>query len=251
VYAWQPPTAALVARIDISPYLADGVEQSQAAIDGATARSSLFEDIRLCLAMDGPRVIVSGPSWFQYLDPDLEAAVIGAASRISHQEILPLHIPESAPLDVADPSRLVRAYVRIDSPVRNRLRTAMERLHQALIRRSPADQALEIAIALETLLVNSAGEHTFKIALRAALLTSDDLTERSQNRAIIEAVYGMRSALMHTGQSPTECKVRNSGKQPAATVATSAARITARIIRRALADGHLPDWDTLELSQGK
>ena len=250
VYAWQPPTAALVARLEIVPYLVDINAEPDSAQKGRPDYRALFEDIRLCLAIIGPAAIIPGPSWFQYLDPDLEAAVIGAASGLSHQEIVPFHVPESKALDASEASELVKAYAGLAPSLKNRARTAMERLHQALVRRSPADQALEIAIALETLLVNSSGEHTFKIALRAALLTSEDVEERSHNRAMIEAVYGMRSALMHSGQAPTECKVHNHGRRPAAEVAADAARITALIIRRVLTRGELPDWNSLELSNG-
>ena len=126
----------------------------------------------------------------------------------------------------------------------------MERLHQSLVRRSPGDKSLELAIALETLLVDSPGEHTFKIALRAALSTSDDLAQRSRSRAIIEAAYGLRSALVHGGQAPQDCRVRGHGTEPATDVAAEAARITAQVIRRVLAEGRLLDWARLELSNG-
>ena len=178
--------------------------------------------------------------------------MIGASQNLNHQEIVPLHVPLSKTFDASMAADLVKAYVKLASTptLKNRVQTAMERLHQALVRRSPADKALELAIALETLLVASPGEHTFKIALRAALLTAENLEERSRNRAIIEAVYGMRSALMHSGEAPTECKVRGYGRKPAVEVAAEATTITALIIRRVLTEGRLPDWRTVELSNG-
>lgn len=248
VYAWHPPTAALVGRLEIKPYLKIGTEPDSPQ-NGRPDHLTRFEDIRLCLAINGPAIIIPGLAWFQYVDPDLEAAVIGAGSFLSHQEIVPLHFPENTAFDASKASELVRAFMGLVPTLKSLVRTAMERLHQALIRRLPADQALEIAIALETLLVDSPGEHTFKIALRAALLTSDDVNERSMTRGIIEAAYGMRSALMHSGQAPAECKVRDHGKKAAADVSAQAAKITALVIRRILADGQ-PDWRKLELSNG-
>jgi Apea-like HEPN len=249
MYAWEPPAAALVAQVKIAPFL---VDINDAPAPAQNAYRTRFEDIRLCLATNGPAIIIPGPSWFQFLDSDLEAALIGASQNLNHQEIVPIHVPINKTWDASAAPELVKAYLELASTpaLKNRVHTAMERLHQALVRRSPADKALELAIALETLLVNSQGEHTFKIALRAALLTAENLEERSRNRAIIEAVYGMRSALMHSGQAPTECKLRGYGKKPSVEVAAEAATITSLIIRRVLAERQLPDWNSLELSIG-
>jgi hypothetical protein len=100
---------------------------------------------------------------------------------------------------------------------------------------------------LEALLVDSSGEHTFKIALRSALLTSADPKNRAAIRAIIEAAYGLRSALMHTGEASSECKVRGQGKRPATEVATRAIEVGVDVIRGILSDGALPDWNSVEL----
>jgi hypothetical protein len=134
--------------------------------------------------------------------------------------------------------------------IRSRVHTALTRLHQALTRRYPADCALEISIALETLLVNSPGEHTFKIALRAALLGSENIDERVENRAIIEATYGMRSALMHSGHAATVVKVKGQGKRPAIEVVTESTTITARVIKRIIKKGKFPEWNLFEISNG-
>jgi hypothetical protein len=248
MYAWHPPSAALVVRRDVVPYLVDAKGAEDFKTNESADLYSRFTDIRLCLALSGPTTIVPGPAWFHYLDPDLEVAVIGVGTLSSHQEILPMHFPPNTDFDPSEAGKLVSAFMKLEPWLETRIRTAMERLHQSLIRRSPADKSLELAIALETLLVNSAGEHTFKIALRAALMTADSVDERSRNRAIIEAAYGMRSALMHSGQSPKDCKVRGHGTETAVEVVAEAARITARVIRRVLAEGRLPDWSRFELS---
>ena len=135
--------------------------------------------------------------------------------------------------------------------MKSRVHTALTRLHQALTRRFPADRALEISIALETLLVNSPGEHTFKIALRSALLGSVTVKDRAENRAIIESTYGMRSALMHSGHTANTVKVKGQGKQPAEKVVAESAKITANVIKQIIKNGDFPEWNQFELSNGK
>jgi hypothetical protein len=108
--------------------------------------------------------------------------------------------------------------------------------------------SLELAIAMEALLVDSPGEHTFKIGLRAALLTSSDLEQRRRNRAIVEGMYKIRSSLMHSGQSSDTCRVRGYGDMLATEVVSEALSITASVVQRIIGMGAIPDWGLLELS---
>jgi len=96
--------------------------------------------------------------------------------------------------------------------------------------------------------VDDPGEHTFKIGLRAALLASRDLEQRKRTRAVIEATYRIRSALVHAGEAPARIKVANQGKRPAEEVVSQATAITAEVIKRILLQGQLPEWERMELS---
>jgi len=248
VFAWEPPSAALIVKKEVRPFLIDASLIEKSPIKERIHPHVLLDEIRLCLAVEGPSIIFPGPSWFQYIDPDLEAALLGAGTSFSHQEVLPIRVPKTSAIDLSGASSLVRAYTELTLSVKSRVHTALTRLHQALTRREPADSALEISIALETLLVNSPGEHTFKIALRAAMLGSDNVEDRMANRAIIEAAYGMRSALMHSGHSATVVTVKGQGKRAAAEVISEAEIITARVIKRIIMKGAPPDWNQFELS---
>ncbi|MBI2266132.1 MAG: hypothetical protein HYU64_13320 [Armatimonadetes bacterium] len=138
--------------------------------------------------------------------------------------------------------------MKLNTGLKSRARTAMQRLGQARLRRGPADTALEVAIALEALLVDSPGEHTFKIGLRAALLVSNDLEQRRRSRAIIEAMYKIRSSLMHSGQSSDTCKVRGYGDLKTTEIVSEAMGITASVIQRVIGFGTTLDWGAIELS---
>jgi len=246
VFTWQAPTAALVRPAVIQPYLRNAGDNFQ--WDKGGAYSALFSDVRLCLVTSGPAAIVRGPGWFQYADPDLESARLGSGTYQTHQEITPLTMDCNSRLDVAQAATLFGQLVKLNAGQKNKARTAMQRLGLACLRRWPADRALELAIALEALLVDSSGENTFKIGLRAALLTASDLESRRRCRAIIEAMYGIRSSLMHSGQTKDICIVRGYGKLQTSEVVSEALRITALVIQRMIRLGAPPDWSILELS---
>jgi hypothetical protein len=245
-FLWDAPTAALVRPAVIRPYLRDADSNPQP--NNTADYRALFTDARLCLATCGRRAIVPGPGWFQYIDPDLEAAVLGSSSNLSHHELMPFSVESTGPVDTDRAIVLLDQFIVLDSGQKIKARIAMQRLSQAYLRRSPADKALELAIALEAMLVDSPGEHTFKIGLRAALLTSSNLDARRRNRAIIQAMYKVRSSLMHSGQASDICRVSGYGDMQTAQVITEASAITAGVIEKIVGFGATPDWSAIELS---
>lgn len=247
-YAFTPPNAALVVPVEIKPFF---VKSSTAVTQRANARANWrarFEDIRHCLAISQRTPIVQGPSWSHYEDLDYEeAAVVRNVMSYSHQEVTPMLAGDPVELDLRHAARTVRAYFALDKVARQKVRTAMERVHLALIRSSPADKSLELSIALETLLVDSPGENTFKISLRSALLTAENIDTRHTNREVIRAAYNLRSALVHSGRSSHKVKVGKE-KMAARDVAERATVITIDVIRAVLTAGKIPDWSNVDLS---
>ena len=254
-FSLTTPTAALIAEREVRPFLIDASTGENSTDKDIRQVRPPLDEIRLCLALEGPSIIIAGPSWFQYVDPDLEAAILFEGSSYGSQEVLPYGLLTDSPEPANDVEVLVRAYMALESEKgKKKIRIALERLHQALIRRDPADRAVELSIALEALLIDSSGEHTFKLSYRAALLVSDNVEERITNRGIIEATYDVRSKLLHRGSAKTEVKVKEGqGKKemPVEEVASKAATITARVIKRIIMEGGLPEWNRFELSDGR
>jgi hypothetical protein len=245
-FAWKEPCAAFARPVTIQPLLVDTNVNLQ--LEETQLFSALVADARLCLSASGPAAIVPGPGWFQFTDPDLELARLGAGAHFTHQEITPLTLGNAGQVNSVHASDLFCRFLALDSSYQNRVRTAMQRLGLACLRRAPADSALELAIALEALLVDTPGEHTFKLAFRAAILTGTDLESRRRTRSIIEAMYKMRSSLMHSGQCSETVKVRGFANARSTEVIAEASRITAMVIHRMIDEGNPPDWNTLELS---
>ena len=248
----EPPTAALVAKTEVRPFLIDASQEENSPDNSVPQVIPPLDDIRLCLALEDPTIIIPGLGWFQYVDPDLEAAIIPILGGYSNQEVLPFGLLEDSLVSATDVQAIVRAYMALESEdIKKKIRIALERLHQALIRSDPADRTLELSIALEALLITSAGEHTFKLSYRAALLVSEKVEERIETRAMIEAAYGIRSALMHKGHVEPVFKVKGQGKKPVEEVASRAAKITALVIKRIIMKGGFPEWNRFELSDGR
>ena len=154
--------------------------------------------------------------------------------------------PFAAPLA----AETVQAYMKLQPGLKARATIALDRLNQAIRRRGAGDQALDVCIALETLLADGQGENTFKVALRAALLTEVNLSERKRVRGIVGASYVMRSAMVHNGKVPDPVKVVGRGDTSAADVSREAMRACGRVLLEILGRGELPNWYETELAVG-
>lgn len=247
-YAFTKPSAALIVPAERTLFF---VKPNTAQTQEPRVRvgwETRFNDMRHCLAFSHGEPIISGPSWFQYEDSDYEeVGPVRFSASMPHQEILPMPIVEEGEMDLCKAAKTVRAYFALDEGIRRKVRTAIERVHLAFIRSSPEDKALELSIALETLLIDSPGEHTFKISLRAALLTAENINTGATNRAMIRALYTLRSNLVHGGQSKSEVKV-DGKKVSSRDVAKRATKITISVIQSMLTAGKSPDWSDVELS---
>jgi Apea-like HEPN len=141
----------------------------------------------------------------------------------------------------------VSAFLALGDPLRATLRLALRRFNQALRRPPHGDRALDLAISLESLLVDGAGENTYKIGLRAALVLGGSMERRREVRAVVGALYALRSALIHDGILPSEVKVVAGGKRPAHDIVEDATEICALVLRSILYAGSIPSWYEYEL----
>jgi len=108
---------------------------------------------------------------------------------------------------------------------------------------------LDLAISLESLLVDNPGEHKWKVGLHSALLLSGDLEEKIRARKIIEEVYNQRSKLVHTGKIDNITKIKKEDKKiPPAEVLKDGCLICSKIIRKIIALGETPNWKEFELN---
>ena len=173
-----------------------------------------------------------------------------ALTRYSRQEVFPHSISDLSWSPETDVPELVKKYRKLEASVKNRVRIALERLQQSLIRDNPADSALEISIALESLLSSGFDGGRSRISLRASLLLTENLEGRMKARATLETAYKLRNRLVHQGETKTEVDVEGQGQTSAKEVAGRAADITALVTKRIIMSGGLPKWNQFELSNG-
>jgi hypothetical protein len=239
LYQLQPPKAALVARIE-RELISDKDEYD-------LSNDSLLEELRLCLTLVAPSTIVAAPQHFLFEDPDFaDLAQLGGFSWRT-MDVRPMNLKSFGAFDVDRAQRLVRAYLALDENARGRIHLALDRFDRALRRDMPGDAAIELAISLDSLLGDGEGELTWKIGLRSALLVAGTKSERLERRAVIQAIYRLRSKVVHTGRTPTSIEKRGRGKLSPAELIPTAMITTADVISAAIYRGNPPDWFDEEL----
>lgn len=241
----ETPGAAITLRIAIEPLFVNWFDYQQLPDE----KLDVLDDLRLCLSAVGPYPLLGPIKWFQFEDPDL--AEIGPRGFGSNRlEILPRELPQPTVLEADSAQRLVAKFLVLPVKDRGRVRVALQRLVQAMLRREAGDRAADLSIALEALLTDGRGEHTWKVSTRAAVLTGWDLRSMLDHRSVISAVYDMRSSLVHTGAASDRISVSGRGKQPAGAVCEEATRICAAVIRAIIERGGIPAWPQFDVSGG-
>jgi hypothetical protein len=212
-----------------------------------------LDEVRLSLTATGLCCPLSEVFWQQYEDEALEAAAMGTALSYSHLEIMPRYQRVSGRIAQENTDPIVQPYLTLRSKYRETLATSLKRLNQAMCRSSVGDQAVDLSIALECLLLSSErGDNRFKVALRTALVAFDDLEQRKRCRAVMRLMYDIRSALVHEGEESREKECSIEGEKiPAHKVLEEAIEYAVLAIQNLIKHGSEPDWYSLELSGEK
>jgi hypothetical protein len=206
-----------------------------------------LELARLALSAIGPSSPMFAGMWFVFDDPDFQFVARSGLRGIIH-EIIPSQFTRDVQIDPGVAADVVSRFLKLDTTDRERVRLALDRLNLAVRRHRVAEQALELGIALETLLTDdNPGENTFKLGLRAALLAGPDLAGRTRRRAIVGALYRLRSAVSHSGTIPSDVRVVGVGKMATADVMSEALSVVAETIRAVIVRSAIPEWYAFEL----
>lgn len=242
-----PPKVAILRRCEISPvfFSTSGEEPPQKADPLQNQR--MLEDAMLALTLVGPSCPVPAGSWFTFEDPDIEATSVYGGVSAPFLEVLPWGFDPSIHLDSESVKEIVPMFLSAKDPLKTSLRLALRRFNQAMRRPPHGDRALDLAISLESILSDAPGDNTFKVSLRAGLLTNGSTNEKVKVRSLIRALYGIRSALAHDGVIPRDIKVTGSGKRSASDVVSESTEVCAALLKTILHRGTIPDWYKFEL----
>jgi len=152
-------------------------------------------------------------------------------------------------IEASDAAQIVKAYLGLPEPVRQRMHLALTRFGRAKRRFELEVKALDLMIAVELLLTHKddLGENTFKVALRAGLLTNGGDNERMRARAVFVALYRLRSSIVHAGAASATFNVGVFGSEPTEQMVAEGLKRTAAIMRARLLACSLPDWRKFDL----
>lgn len=202
-----------------------------------------FLDAIRILSLTSTTGINREAAWTELADPRFEALIkIGAGVSFHHEEAPFMGPPPPGPASAFQ--QLLQSLSRLPEKSRNRLRSALDRLNSGFRRHTPGDKALDASIALETAVgtADGHGEITYRLRLRAALILGGSLGDRVNVWKATNKLYALRSAVVHRGGV--------TGRAAAGDEARAGLDVAAKVIRRLIEIGDVPDWSVVELSGG-
>lgn len=211
-------------------------------------RGALTELAKL-FSVFGPQISIAAMSWFTFEDQRLEQLRVGATRYFDSVEVIPLHIPETPSLVHAEVAPVLSAFLKLQSAVRAKLSVPLERLSLALRRHDAADKAVELSIALESLVGDGANnEVTHKATVRVVRLMGGDSETRARNKAVVGATYRIRSKRVHEGKRLNEKFTVGDDKLTVDEVTNQCATLCASLIAKIITIGDFPKWADFDIS---
>ncbi len=246
---FESPKTALVCRVTVDPFIAHYSQESHDTSDNPyIKRENFIDEILLALTVVGPCTPIRYISWFQFEDVDLEDARLGQAINYSIPEIMPRFIKNYGIWELAIAQLTISQYFQLQGKVKKKVQIALQRLNQAMRRSNVGDQAMEVSIALESLLSDGGSENTYKIGLRSSLILGGEPINMLHIRAIVGGAYILRSSLVHDGKASETITIKGEGNKKSKEVVDEAILICAKIIGRVLELQEIPNWYEFELS---
>ncbi len=183
-----------------------------------------------------------GSSWVEFVDDELEEADMprASASMSRYDGPDPGHPPTWSMGIDETPS--IEAFLQLPKAVRDKVEVAASRLIMARNRVSLSNAALDGSICLESLLSDSQGELTYKLALRAALLIGSDIEERKKVRKQVQEFYRLRGKVAH-GEHRSDPND--------STVVVDGMKVCARVLSRIVELKAIPHWPDFEIGEAR
>ena len=146
---------------------------------------------------------------------------------------------------------MVQAYLALKPSVRDIFSVSIERINQALRRRSVGDKAVELCTALETLMGDSGNtEMTHKIKVRTTRLVGGTASVRITNAALLNETYAIRSKLVHTGKVDENRGKSIGGRElTRAAIVNETVGIAVELVKVLIRRGGIPDWTEFDVTE--
>lgn len=231
------PESALVLRAPAQPKV---IRSSETSPNQPRWYARLLE---LCswLTLVGPSAPSPLVSWWQmdgWVPFDLAG---GTSSTFLGPRLVPSRSLEED--DRADARSVSALWLNAIPETKRRLRIPLERLNSAMTQINAVEKAIELGIALESLLLDdgSDSELALRLRIRGAWLLGENAEDRVRIMRVLENLYKCRSQAVHRGRFSTG--IVSLGPE---SILNEGARLTARAIRR-IAEKGFPEWMGLVL----
>ncbi|MGE5512267.1 MAG: hypothetical protein ACM31O_13555, partial [Bacteroidota bacterium] len=192
----------------------------------------LSADVMRCITATAvcPSAILG--SWAD-LDDGFANRLGGSDYRYQANAMIDLRL--ARPHHAIDPkiADLFQRYIAIGGEVRDVLRISLDRLALALRESMLTDRAIDLGIALETMLLHNAGEADrgelrYRAAIRGATFLGGSSEERLRTYNLLRDAYDLRSKAVHSGRIDPKDKIR---KMVPAEILSNAAATCAAVAR--------------------
>ena len=153
-----------------------------------------------------------------------------------------------APEQIEEAKELYQSLRKMKPKTLRELEIPLSRLVDSTNRRQLVDQIIDLAIALESLyLPDEDTELGFRLRIRAAKHTENDLDGRRATAQRIRAFYKARSDAVHTGRVRNEYKVTKKETMSILELTASVQDVCRSSIIKIVTDRKMPDWTRLDL----
>ena len=241
---FSPPATAIVVKKKITR---KDIRENYKNVD-------FFNDnIKLALVALIPSAIWEHSYWTEFTDPDINTLVMKADKAKPTIDIVPsfTRSREIKKEDFDSVITYLKKYLNLNKDTKNKINIALSRLNNALKRKDTGDCAIELGIALESLLSgDEKSEITDRDRVRGSKFLGGDLQEKSKNSDILKHCYSIRSEMVHNG-SLKENKMYSVGhteKMDGDSICREASKICAALIRKIVDQGNIPNWPEFDIN---
>jgi len=221
-----------------------GVDRD-ARLKERAARAEQGADLVRAMVAAMHRPIVALGGWSQFND-SFANRMVGERFQFS-EALFDVNMRRAAEvaLDGAATADLFAKLGEMRSGEKEAIRIGLDRLSLAFRRRTDIDKAIDLGIALESMLLHSLspsdrGELKFRSAIRGSAFLGGTKQERLEVFNLLKDAYDLRSAAVHTGRFGKDKKRGLSPPQ----VLEKAAVVCARIARKLIEHTTFPNWET-------
>ncbi|MBI5642534.1 MAG: hypothetical protein HY954_03555 [Deltaproteobacteria bacterium] len=150
--------------------------------------------------------------------------------------------------DISRVQEIYQKFSKLNQETKDRLRVPIERLNQSRRRQVPADMALDLGIALESLLLDNISHNdsiSLLFRLRGAWFLGRDKIEREDLMNIFNKIYDCRSKAAHSGKIPFTIFLKTGEAINIDVFLRQGTKLCTEMILKIIDNGDFPDWKKL------